>query len=127
MLYVQSDNRIELTQGNSATINITPYDAETKEPVILGEGDKVLFTVKTKLGTPKMQKTLTNLDYEDPEDTSLNCDILPEDTIDWDLGDYLYDCLLLTSDSEAITFISSTLCISKAIGKYTDVEVRANE
>lgn len=125
MLSIQSDNKISLTQGNSAKINITPYDAETKEPIILGEGEKVLFTVKTKLGTLKLQKVLTNEDYDDPEDTSLNCDILPEDTINWEVGEYLYDCLLLTSDSEAITFISSKLMVTKAVGKYTDVEVVA--
>ena len=122
MLFV-SDNRIEITQGNSATINITPYDSETQEPIVLGEGDRVIFTVKDLAGKTMLQRTLTNLDYEDEQDTSLNCDILPEETINWRLGDYQYDCLLLTSDEEAITFISSTLCITKALGKYTDVEV----
>jgi hypothetical protein len=35
-------------------------------------------------------------------------------------GEYLYDVLLLTSDGQAITFISSSLVIEKAIGLYTD-------
>lgn len=112
-------NALEITQGNSAVIDITPLDGETGNPIRLNDGEKVLFTIKTPMGHFKLQKTLTNADYDNQEDDSLNCVLEPDDTIDWGSGTYLYDCLLITQ-TEAITFISSTFTVKKALGKYTD-------
>ena len=113
-------NALTLVRGNSAIIDITPIDEDTKEPIRLGTGDKVLFTIKTKMGVSKLQKTLTSADYESPQDNSLNCIIYPNDTIDWGTGEYLYDCLLITQDVTTVTFISSTFTILNALGVYTD-------
>ena len=113
-------NALTLVRGNSAIIDITPIDEDTKEPIRLGNNDKVLFTIKTKMGVSKLQKTLTSADYESAEDNSLNCIIYPEDTVDWGTGEYLYDCLLMTQDGTAATFISSTFTILNALGIYTD-------
>ena len=107
-------------RGNSASINITPIDTDTGTPVILQEGDKVLFTVKNQNGATVMKKVLTAADYDDAEDTSLNCSIEPDDTIDLLTGEYAYDCLLV-SGGQAVTFISSSFIIEKALGTYADV------
>lgn len=115
------DNLLEIVEGNSAIIDITPLDETTGQPIRLGVGDKVIFTVKTLFGKMKLQKVLTSQDYDSVEDDSLNCVLEPPDTIGWDSGDYLYDCLLMTSDNMVITFISSTFRIVRALGKYTDV------
>jgi hypothetical protein len=116
------ENIIEITRGNSAIIDITPIDTDTGAPYKLSEGDRVLFTLKSKRGTKVFQKVLTNADYESEEDDSLNLELAPEDTIDLISGEYLYDCLLITKDIQAATFISSTLIIKEAIGLYTDPE-----
>lgn len=113
-------NVIHITRGNSANINITPIDTDEGAPIILYEGDKVLFTVKNAKGETVIQKTLTYENYEDPEDKSLDCEIEPEDTIDLPTGEYQYDCLFL-SGSQAVTFISSAFIIEKALGVYTDL------
>lgn len=121
MFYIFDENVIKLTRGNSALIDITPIDNSTGAPFILSEGDKVLFTVKSKSGEKVLQKVLTNENYGDEEDTSLNCEITQEDTINLITGEYYYDCLLLTSDDQAVTFISSSLVIQKAIGTANDL------
>ena len=113
-------NALTLVRGNSAIIDITPIDEDTKEPIRLEVGDKVLFTIKTHMGIAKLQKTLTSADYSDEQDNSLNCIIYPEDTIDWGTGEYLYDCLLVTHDGTVATFISSTFTLAPALGVYTD-------
>lgn len=119
MLNVTSGNVLNLTKGNSCIIDITPIDEETKQPYILQDGDKVLFTVKDRIFQAVLQKTLTNEDYDD-DDTSLNLAIDPQDTIGMRVGEYDYDCLLLTADGQAVTFISSKFILSEAVGVYTD-------
>lgn len=114
-------NVIFITRGNTATIDITPIDSATQNPFILQNGDKVLFTVKDSNRRTVIKKTLTNADYTDPEDTSLNCTLEAEDTANLLTGDYKYDCLLVTSDGQAVTFISSSFVIKEAVGMYTDV------
>lgn len=120
MFDIFDKNVIRIVRGNSASINITPIDTDTSTPVILSEGDKVLFTVKNQNGATVMQKVLTSANYDDGEDTSLNCSIEPDDTIDLLTGEYAYDCLLLVG-SQAVTFISSAFIIEKALGTYEDV------
>lgn len=121
MFEIGKNNIITMTQGNSAIIDITPIDVEKGEPIVLKDGDKILFTIKTDCGVMKLQKELTKDDYSDPEDKSVNCVIHPSDTINWKIGEYLYDCLLITDGGEAITFISSTFKLLRALGKITDV------
>ena len=50
MFDIFDKNVIRIARGNSANINITPIDTDTGTPVILQEGDKVLFTVKNQNG-----------------------------------------------------------------------------
>lgn len=121
MLISSDANTIVITKGNSAGIDITLIDPETADPYILQEGDKVLFTVKNQNSKAVIQKVLTNADYSDPEDTSLDLELFPDDTINLPVGCYRYDCLLLTSDGKAITFISSFFRIRDACGLYTDI------
>ena len=120
-MFQNDTNKIELVRGNSAIIDITPINEETREPIRLANGDVVLFTIKTYMGFKKFQKVLTNQDYDSEEDDSLNLILEPEDTINWGIGDYYYDCLLIKADGTANTFISSSIRILKALGVYTDL------
>ena len=127
MFNIFDPNIIQITKGNTATIDITPINTATGDPYILDEGDKVLFTVKNRLGETVIQKVLTKDDYEDEEDTSINCDLDADDTKDLLTGEYKYDVLLVVADNaQAITFISSTFIITEAIGMYTDLGVNQN-
>lgn len=121
MFDIFEGNVVSITKGNSAAIDITPIDTESGDPYILQQGDKVLFTVKNRRQETVIQKVLTNADYTDAEDTSLNCDLEPADTADLLTGEYKYDCLLITSDGQAVTFIKSAFIIEEAVGMYTDV------
>ena len=121
-MYKLDPNRIVMTEGNSAVIDITPLDEESGDPIKLQNGDKILFTIKTNLGKTKLQKVLTNENYDGEEDTSIDCVINPEETLGWSAGEYLYDCVLITYDNQVFTFISSTLHIDTAYGKFTDLE-----
>lgn len=125
MLSIDCNNIIRITKGNSAVIDITPIDDVSGDPYILQEHDYVLFTVKNRQAQKIIQKTLTNEDY-DEDDTSLNCVIDPEDTIDIRTGEYKYDCLLTTSDGQVITFISSSFIVVEAHGFYTDINNNDN-
>lgn len=122
MFYICDENMIKLTKANSVQIDITPINTESGDPYILAEGDKVLFTVKNRNDETVIQKVLTDADYSDVEDASLNCELVPSDTSSLPTGEYKYDCLLLTADGQAITFISSIFILTEAIGMYTDVQ-----
>lgn len=119
MFNVSGDNIIHLTKGNSAVLNINLYD-ESGEPRPLVDGDVVLFTLKKDYGSVIFQKKITNKDYSEDEDRVLNCILKPSDTSDLPIGEYKYDCLLVTFDGQADTFISSSLILTDAYGFYTD-------
>ena len=110
---------IKITKGNSATIDITLVDSSSGEHFTLSDGDKVLFTIKNRKGETVIQKVITSAD-EYPEEAVYQCVFEPNDTISLPTGTYDYDCLLVTEDGEAVTFISSAFVITKAIGLYTD-------
>ena len=121
MFYIFSENVIKITKGNSATIDITLVDSDTREHIELSAGDRVLFTVKHRNGKTVIQKTITSADLVPDETDIYTCTIEPEDTLELSTGEYDYDCLLLTTDGQAVTFISSKFVVTKAVGLYTDV------
>ena len=115
------DNVIHITRGNSITIQIALTETESGDPFIMLEGDSVLFTVKKNNGDKVIQKQLTPDDYDPEQKGVLLCNVVPSETINLITGEYHYDCLLLTSDGSANTFISSALLVDEAIGTYTDI------
>lgn len=119
MLNIFDKQLLYLTRGNSAEIAITLTDEDTKQPIVIGEGDKVLFTVKNARGVTVIQKVLTSSDISEDGHTLL-MNILPSETV-IPTGEYPYDVLLVTLDGQAVTFISSTMIINPAVGLYTDV------
>ncbi len=119
MLNIFDKQLLYLTRGNSAEIAITLTDNDTGQPIVIGEGDKVLFTAKNAKGETAIQKTLTSTDIGE-DGHSLLMNILPSETV-IPTGEYPYDVLLVTLDGQAVTFISSTMIINPAVGLYTDV------
>lgn len=118
MLKVCKDNTIILTKGNTAHICLCPYRDETGEYVELGEGDTIYFTVKSPRGRTYLMKELTsdNCKEEDGE-KYVDLTLTPEDTLDLEPYDYLYDVLIVLSNGEAYTFIEREPIYSSD-GKY---------
>lgn len=112
-------NSIWLTRGNSAVIQITPTDESTGDVIILSDTDCVIFTIKNRRNDTVFQKILTHDNYEAGEE-SISCRIEPEDTINLPTGEYKYDCLYVTADNQAITFIQDIFILTDAYGVYTD-------
>jgi hypothetical protein len=119
MLNIFDKQLLYITRGNSAEILITLTDTDTGLPIVIGEGDKVLFTAKNQNGVTVIKKVLTSTDLAE-DGHSLIMDILPSET-DIVTGEYRYDVLLVTLDGQAVTFISSTMIITDAVGLYTDL------
>ena len=119
MFNISDCNFISLTRGNSAVIQITPTDSNTGDPIILSDTDRVIFTIKNRRNVTVFQKILTANDYEEGS-TALSCYMDPDDTIDLPTGEYKYDCLFVTDDKQAVTFIQSIFVLTDAYGVYTD-------
>ena len=107
-------------QGNSMELDIYLTDSETGEYIPLENDAYVLFTIEDKAHNKVIQKKLTSSDYDAELDPpAVVCQINVDDTIDLPTGEYMYDCLYVNGDT-AVTFVSSSVVISRAIGKYTD-------
>lgn len=122
MFRIKRKNAVIMTRGNSVVIDITPINEDDKTPIVLDDGDVVLFTVKNFTNKTVIQKKLTNKDYDGEGDTSLNCILDSADTINLRPGEYNYDCLLLSAGGQAFTFIASRLTIRAAYGIYLDAK-----
>lgn len=119
MLMISGTN-ITLTRGNTAELLVLPKN-DDDTPYILASDDKVLFTVKNRVGKGLVQKTLT-ASAQDPETGEITIVLAPEDTIELAPQAYTYDVLLVTESGDAYTFIeSSTFSVVSAIGTYKDV------
>lgn len=113
-------NDIEIVQGNTAEIDITPLEDDSVDtPVIMQNGDKVIFTVALGRKT-YIKKELTAAMQN--EDGSLTLMLSPEDTINMPPIDYEYDCLFIYADGRPYTFIQKAkFTVDKAISKKGDV------
>lgn len=122
-------NHIKLTRGNSCKIDILPLvvsgnDKTSKEPIILQDGDRVIFTIAGVSGRKYLQKILTPDDYDENDD-SLNLILFPEDTINLKPLNYIYDVILVYDNGTSITFIDNAMfSILPAVGTYQDLERR---
>lgn len=111
---------LTIYQGNSLELDIYLTETDTGEPVPIEDDAYVLFTVENKNHDVVIQKKLTSSDYDTELDPpAIVCQINMDDTIDLPTGEYMYDCLYVNGDT-AVTFVSSSVVISRAIGKYTD-------
>ncbi len=112
---------LTIYQGNSLELDIYLTDTDTGEPVLLEDDAYVLFTVENKNHQTVIQKKLTSSDYDmELDPPAIVCTISVDDTIGLPTGEYLYDCLYVSGDT-ATTFVSSSMVVARAIGKYTDM------
>lgn len=114
-------------QGNSMELDIYLTDSETGEYIPLENDAYVLFTIEDKAHNKVIQKKLTSSNcIIDGEVPVIVCTIDADETINLVTGEYSYDCLYVDGSS-VTTFISSTVVVAKAIGKYTDTIVNGGE
>lgn len=128
MFHINPKNyNIELTRGNSAEIDTTPFVQDTEIPLELGENDKVVFTVKSRYSDKIcFQKILTATDYDDENKLVLR--INPQDTIGLKEGNlYVYDLMLVTEDGNVYTYIGNygnivpSFVVLKAYGDINNI------
>lgn len=115
MFDIFDKNVVNISQGDSVTLFVTPVDDETGEPVILAEGDSVVFAVASKLGEVVIEKVLTSANYGDQIEGALICEFTPSDTQSLPTGEYPYTCRLRLGTGVNITFISSSVIITETI------------
>lgn len=101
-----NDNTMTLTKNNSAEFIISPTVADENGtiPYILQEGERIIFTVKSRYSDEKLiEKILTSDDYED---TELIIRLTRQETSVLDVGTYVYDVAFQPStDDKFQTFI----------------------
>ena len=97
MLFIDKNNNITLTRGDTAVINLTVMNEATGEPYEITDMDRVVLTVKT--GTlaraVTFQKALRNGRFI----------IRPSDTETLEFGTYRYDVELTTPAGDVYTII----------------------
>ena len=101
-----NDNTMTLTKNNSAEFIISPTVADENGtiPYILQEGERIIFTVKSRYSDDKLiEKILTSEDYED---TELIIRLTRQETSVLNVQTYVYDVAFQPStDDKFQTFI----------------------
>lgn len=94
MLYIDDNNNIKLTRGDSASFDLTVKQGEQSYDY---SNDLVQFTVKRNTITEDVviQKTFT----------SGSISLAPSDTKDLHYGDLVYDVQIITSSNDVYTVI----------------------
>ena len=101
MLYVNDDNTIELTRGDTAYISVPITEESTGDAYTMTSSDTLRFTIKKKETDeePVVQKTAVGAN---------NFHILPSDTAGLAFGKYIYDVELETASGDVYTVIVPT-------------------
>ena len=88
-------NRIHLTRGDSAEIDLTIRDRVTGSVFILGDGDRLIFTLKRFITDkePVLTKSLGQGIRQEQERYVLH--FRPEDTQSMACGRYVYEMKLM--------------------------------
>ena len=106
MFRVETDNKIYLTRGDSATLTLVMDAVINGKAYEVSENDKAIFTAK---------KGESVLRIEAADATTVN--FTPELTKDLKAGTYIYDVRLLTSSGDIFTIIGpSTFYLIKEVG-----------
>lgn len=106
MFRVDTDNKIYLTRGDSATLTLVIDAVINGKAYEVGENDKAIFTAK---------KGESVLRIEAADATTVN--FTPELTKDLRTGIYNYDVRLLTSSGDVFTILGpSAFCLIGEVG-----------
>lgn len=100
MFVVSKSGEIELTRGDSATLNVNITD-DAGQPYTIRESDTLTFSMKKTVKDPKpcVQKIVTGYN---------KIHIEPKDTASLEFGGYFYDIELLTAEGDVYTVVEKT-------------------
>lgn len=101
MLYINPDNSIRLTRGDTAYLDVSINDTLRDSEYDFGDGDTLTMTVRRSPTSEEIvfQKTLRD---------NLTFHIKPEDTKGWEYGVYVYDIQLTMANDDVYTVIPPT-------------------
>lgn len=102
MLYVDKNNVIRLTRGDTARFIVTVKNETTQEPYDILPTDTLMMTIKKSVRDSDacVQKKIVG---------SNAFHILPTDTSELEFGKYFYDVQLTTTDGDVYTIIEPTV------------------
>lgn len=101
MLYIESNNVIRLTRGDTAKLTVPIENDLDNSSYVMDEQDTLTFTIKKSIKDNEnlVQKVVTG---------SNNFHIKPEDTDSLPFGKYVYDVQLTTAGGDVYTVIEPT-------------------
>lgn len=101
MLYIESNNVIKLTRGDTAKLTVPIENDLDNSSYVMDEQDTLTFTIKKSVKDNEnlVQKVVTG---------SNNFHIKPEDTDSLPFGKYVYDVQLTTAGGDVYTVIEPT-------------------
>ena len=101
MLYIESNNVIRLTRGDTAKLTVPIENDLDNSSYVMNEQDTLTFTIKKSVKDNEnlVQKVVTG---------SNNFHIKPEDTDSLPFGKYVYDVQLTTAGGDVYTVIEPT-------------------
>lgn len=101
MLYIESNNVIRLTRGDTAKLTVPIENDLDNSSYVMDEQDILTFTIKKSVKDNEnlVQKVVTG---------SNNFHIKPEDTDSLPFGKYVYDVQLTTAGGDVYTVIEPT-------------------
>ena len=101
MLYIESNNVIRLTRGDTAKLTVPIENDLDNSSYVMDERDTLTFTIKKSVKDNEnlVQKVVTG---------SNNFHIKPEDTDSLPFGKYVYDVQLTTAGGVVCTVIEPT-------------------
>ena len=109
MLYVNEDNSIHLTRGDTARISVSVTNDVTGNEYEMNKSATLTLTIKKREtdSQPLVKKVLTG---------STSFHLLPSDTKNLSFGTYVYDVELVTETGDVYTIIEqSTFEILKEV------------
>ncbi len=114
---------IRLPRGNTLRLNVILMDIN-KNPYIMGEKDRAVFTIKTTGDRNEVPIAQINIFPSDcGKNGELQIKINPEDTIALKEGTYLYDLAVCIDGEEFYTtIVADTLQILPALSDIYEVK-----
>lgn len=102
MFYIEKDNHMKLTRGDTAYIAVEISNTALNESYTINENDEMTLTVKQRISDelPVLQKTIRG---------SNTFKLEPSDTANLEFRAYKYDVQLTTADGDVFTVIEPSL------------------
>lgn len=117
--------RINLTRNDSCEISTCPYtvnESGEEVPILLADGDYVMFAAASRVGRTYLKKVLTNADYN--EDGELLMKLSPEDTADMPADEYFFTMAYMPNKGkECYTYAEGIFNVLAAAATVRELDI----